>query len=221
LGSPGASSWGYIITKRGIETNPDKISAIGEIGQVKNVKDVQRLMGCLVSLISFVSWLGERRLPLYKWLKKSDSFCWTDETQRVLDDLKALISKPLVLASLDPSETLLLYMVATTHVIFTALVVEREEHRHVYKVQWPVYYISKVLSDCDTHYNQVEKLLYAVLTTKRNLLHYFESHPIRVVTSFGIKEIIGNRLATGRITKWALELMGLDIYYVPQTAIKS
>jgi hypothetical protein len=42
-----------------------------------------------------------------------------------------------------------------------------------------------------------------------------------VVTSFGLGEVIGNRLTTGRITKWALKLMGLDISYVPQTLIKS
>jgi hypothetical protein len=53
------------------------------------------------------------------------------------------------------------------------------------------------------------------------LLHYFESNPIWVVTSFGLREIIGNRLATGRIAKWALELMRLDVAHILQTAIKS
>jgi hypothetical protein len=42
-----------------------------------------------------------------------------------------------------------------------------------------------------------------------------------VVTSFGLGEIIRNYLSTGRITKWALELMGLDMTYVPQMVIKS
>jgi hypothetical protein len=100
-------------------------------------------------------------------------------------------------------------------------VVEREELGHIYKVQQPVDYISKVLSNYETCYNQVHKLLYAVLIMKRKLLHYFDSHPIRVVTSFRLREIIGNRLTTGRIAKWALELMGLDLAYVPQTTIKS
>jgi hypothetical protein len=72
---------------------------------------------------------------------------------------------------------------------------------HVYKVQMPVYYISKVLSNCETRYNQVQKLLYAILIMKCKLLHYFESHPIHVVTSFGFEEIVGNHLSTGRITK--------------------
>jgi ribonuclease HI len=62
-----------------------------------------------------------------------------------------------------------------------------------------------------------KKLLYAVLSTKHKIMHYFESHPIRVVTSYEVRKIIGNRLATKRIAKWALELMGLDITYVPQT----
>jgi hypothetical protein len=41
--------------------------------------------------------------------------------------LKALISKPPVLASPKPSETILLYITTTTQVISAALVVEREE----------------------------------------------------------------------------------------------
>jgi hypothetical protein len=54
-----------------------------------------------------------------------------NEMQKKLDDLKALISKPLVLASPKPSETLLLCVVATTQVISAALVVERDEPGHI------------------------------------------------------------------------------------------
>jgi hypothetical protein len=121
--------------------------------KVKNVKDVQWLMGCLTTLSHFVSRLEECELTLYKLLKKSDSFRWTDEMQKALDDLMAIISKPPILASPEPGETLLLYVVATTLVISTTLVVEREEPEHIYKVQRPVYNISKVLSDYETRYN--------------------------------------------------------------------
>jgi hypothetical protein len=51
-------------------------------------------------------------------------------------------------------------------------------------------------------------LLYAILITKCMLLHYFDSYPVRVVTSLRLGEIIRNRLATGRIAKWAFELLG-------------
>jgi hypothetical protein len=171
------------------------------------------------SAISCPGW-GNAGSPI-QVIKNSDFFWWTDKAQKALDDLKTLISKPPVLASLKPNETLLLYVLATTQVTNAALVVEWEEPGHVYKVQWPVYYISKVLSDCETRYNQVQNLLYAILIMKHKVLHYFESHPIRVVTSFGLGEIVRNRLAMGRIVMWTLELMGLNITYVPQTAIKS
>jgi hypothetical protein len=40
------------------------------------------------------------------------------------------------------------------------------------------------------------------------LRHYFESHPVTVVSSFPLGEIIQCREASGRITKWAVEIMG-------------
>jgi hypothetical protein len=63
--------------------------------------------------------------------------------------------------------------------------------------------------------------LYVILITKRKLHHYFESHTVTVVTSFPLGELVQNQDATGRIVKWALELMGQGISYAPQIAIKS
>jgi hypothetical protein len=53
----------------------------------------------------------------------------------------------------EPGRTLHRYVTTITQVISAALVVEREEPEHVYKVQRLVYYIRKVLSDCNTRYN--------------------------------------------------------------------
>ena len=88
-------------------------------------------------------------------------------------------------------------------------------------MQRPVYFISEVLSDSKTYYSQIQKLLYTVLITKRKLCHYFESHPVIVVTSFPLGEVIHSHDATGRTAKWALELMDQGISYAPRTAIKS
>ena len=110
---------------------------------------------------------------------------------------------------------------ATTQVVNAALVVEWEEEGHALKVQRPMYSISEVLSDSKTSYPQIQKLLYVVLITKRKQRHYFESHTVIVVMSFPLGEVIQNQDATGRIVKWALELMGQGIAYASRTAIKS
>ena len=55
----------------------------------------------------------------------------------------------------------------------------------------------------------------------RKLLHFFTDHEVSIVTSYPLGNIIRNRDAAGRISKWALELMGHDIRYIPRTTIKS
>ena len=63
--------------------------------------------------------------------------------------------------------------------------------------------------------------LYAVILTRRKLQQYFESHPVTVVSSFPLGEIIQCREASGRIAKWAVEIMGETISFAPRKAIKS
>ena len=76
-----------------------------------------------------------------------------------------------------------------------------------------MYFISEVLSNSKTHCSPIQKLLYATLITKRKLRHYFESHPVTVVTSFPLGEVVQNQDTTGRTVKWVLKLMGQGIAY--------
>ena len=58
-----------------------------------------------------------------------------------------------------------------------------------------------MLSETKTCYPQIQKLLYAVVLARRKLRHYFEAHPITVVSSFPLGEIVYNREVTGMIAK--------------------
>jgi hypothetical protein len=63
--------------------------------------------------------------------------------------------------------------------------------------------------------------LYAILITRKKLRYYFEPHPIMIISSFPLGEVIQNGEAMRRIAKWVVELMGEGITYAPQKAIKS
>ena len=63
--------------------------------------------------------------------------------------------------------------------------------------------------------------MYGILITSRKLRHYFDEYKISAITDFPLEDILHNRDATGRISKWAVELGALEINLKPRTAIKS
>jgi hypothetical protein len=171
---PSGKLLGFIISHRGIEANPEKISAITKMKAPTCIKDVQKLTGCMAALNKFISKLGERGLSFFKLLKHQEKFVWTPQADQALAQLMDFLSKPPVLTAPCKKEQLLLYLAATTHVVSTAIVVKRQEDGHAYPVQRPVYFVSEVLSESKARYQPVQKLLYAVLITSRKLQHYFQ-----------------------------------------------
>jgi ribonuclease HI len=212
---------GYIVSQWRIEPNPEKVTALECMGLIRDLKGVQKVLGCLAALRCFISRLGEKGLPLYRLLKKHERFSYTVEAQEALDKLKATLAHAPILTPPRDGEPLYLYIAATTQVVSAVIVVERMEEGHALPVQRPIYYISKVLSETKARYLQIQKLLYAVVLARRNLRHYFEAHPVTVVSSFPLGEIIRNPDVAGRIAKWSVELMGETLAYAPRKAIKS
>jgi hypothetical protein len=100
-----------------------------------NKKDIKKLTGMMVAQGRFISKLDEKGLPFFKLLKKADKFVWGDEAQKAFEALKESLTTPLIMTPLIPKETLLLYISATTNVVNTVLIAEREEERQVYPVQ--------------------------------------------------------------------------------------
>ena len=104
-------------------------------------------------LSRFISRLGEKGLPFFQLLKASEKFEWSEEADAAITQLKQFLTSPPVLTTPREDKTLLLYIAATNRVVSTAMVVERDEPNHIYKVQRPVYFISEVLSESKTRYS--------------------------------------------------------------------
>jgi hypothetical protein len=112
------------------------------------------LTGMMAALGRFINKLGEKVLPLFKLLKKSNKFEWTDEANQALEELKTFLTTPPIMVPPAPRETLLLYIFTSIQVVSAVLVSERPEEGYPYPIQRPVYYISKVMSDSRIRYPQ-------------------------------------------------------------------
>jgi hypothetical protein len=135
FGVPRGMLLGYIVSQRGIEPNPEKVTALERMGPIQYLKGVPKVLGCLATLSRFISRLGEKGLPLYRLLKKHERFSWTIEAREVLDKLKATLARASILTPPQDGEPLYLYVTATTQVVSAVIVVERTEEGHALPVQ--------------------------------------------------------------------------------------
>jgi hypothetical protein len=152
FGVPRGMLLGYIVSQRGIEPNPEKVTAPKRMGPIRDLKGVQKVLGCLAALSRFISRLGEKGLPLYRLLKKHECFSWTVEAQEALDKIKATLARAPILTPPQDGEPPYLYVAATTQAVSAVIVVERTGEGHALPVKRPVYYISEVLSETKARY---------------------------------------------------------------------
>ena len=122
---------GFMVSQRGIETNPNKIRAIIEMAPPRNVKEVHSLNNKVAVLNRFVSRATNKCLPFFRTLKKS--FEWTVECRLTFEDLKTYLSSPSLLSPSQPEEELFLYLAVSSTTVSTTLVKEED------RVQKPIY----------------------------------------------------------------------------------
>src|ERR1041384_4332180 len=127
FGVPAGKLLGYIVSERGIEVNPEKINAIMNLQKPASIKGVQRLTGCVAALSRFISRLGKKAIPLYRLLRKSETFVWDDEADQALESLKKQLSQAPILAAPKPKEPMLLYIAANNRAVSDVVDVERKE----------------------------------------------------------------------------------------------
>ncbi|GKU90839.1 hypothetical protein SLEP1_g4783 [Rubroshorea leprosula] len=205
---------GYVVSKKGIEVNPEKVEAVQQMEPPKTVKDVQRLTGRVAALHRFVARSAEKCLPFFKALREPKNFQWTTECQQAFDELKRYLASAPLLSKPVEGECLYLYLGVTEEAVSSVLL--REENKH----QKPICYVSKVLQGAEQNYPLAQKAAFALVSTARKLRAYFQSHQIVVYTDFPLRKILQKPELSGRLIGWSVELSEYDLEFQPRTTIK-
>uniref|UniRef100_A0A2N9GNE9 Uncharacterized protein n=1 Tax=Fagus sylvatica TaxID=28930 RepID=A0A2N9GNE9_FAGSY len=106
---------GHIVSRRGIEANPDQIAALINLAEPRNVKQVQRLTGMIVALGRFISRSADKCKPFFRLLGKRSRFEWHEECSVAFQAIKAYLSTPPCLSIPNPGEPLFLYLAVSDH----------------------------------------------------------------------------------------------------------
>ncbi|GKV18246.1 hypothetical protein SLEP1_g28653 [Rubroshorea leprosula] len=205
---------GYVVSKKGIEVNLEKVQAVRQMEPPKTVKDVQRLTGRVAALHRFIARSAEKCLHFFKALREPKNFPWTAECQKAFDELKQYLASAPLLSKPVEGESLYMYLGVTEEAVSSVLL--REENKN----QKPICYVSKVLQGAEQKYPLVEKAFFALVCAARKLRAYFQSHQIVVYTDFPLRKILQKPKLSGRLIGWSVELSEYDLKFQPRTTIK-
>lgn len=208
---------GFLVHERGIEIGKRSMKAIQEIAPPTDKTELQFLIGKINFVRRFISNLSGRIEPLTPLLKlKADQeFKWTEQHQKVLDEIKLYLSSPPVLMPAQTGGPFRLYLSADQKSMGSALTQVQDGKERV------IFYLSRRLIDSETRYQEIERLALCLYFSCTKLRYYLlPAECVVVCKSDVIKYILSAPVLKGRLRKWMLVLAKFDLKYESDKAVK-
>lgn len=202
---------GFIISKRGVHTCPDKIDAIKNVAAPTNVSELRSFLGLVMYYAKFVPNISTILAPLYALLRKEVKYEWSAECTRAFEKVKSLLVSSDVLAHYSPALPLVLTTDASG--VGVGAVISQLQPGGAER---PVAYASRVLNAAEKAYSQIEREALAIIYGVRKFHQYLYGRKFTLrtdhkplVTIFGDKTGIPV-MAASRMQRWAVILAGYD-----------
>ena len=83
-----------------------------------------------------------------------------------------------------------------------------------------MYFVNTVLRDARALYPKPQKLLLALLVASSKLQHYFQGHPIKVVSAYPLERVLRSPNPAGRVAEWNIELQAFQLEFSTTGVVK-
>ncbi|CAK1591123.1 unnamed protein product [Parnassius mnemosyne] len=201
---------GYVISKDGIHTCPDKIKAIVDTPVPTNVSELRAYIGMIMYYAKFVKNIRTILAPLYNLLRTGIKFDWCDDCQRAFKKVKELLSSSKILMHYSSDLPIVLTCDASSvgvGAVISHLTPEGER---------PVAYASRSLTAAERAYSQIDREALAIVFGVRKYHQYLYGRKFILRTDHKpLTHIFGKKtgipvMAASRIQRWAVLLSGYD-----------
>lgn len=192
---------GYIIDKKGLRVDPEKVQAILSIPTPSNIREVRCFMGMASWYRRFVPHFSTVIAPLCHLLKKSSKWHWTPQCDEAFNTIKEyLISAP-ILHCPDFTKPFVVQTDASAYGLGAVLSQEFPEGERV------ICYLSRSLTKSERQYSTTERECLGVLWALEKLRPYIEGAEFTVVTDHHSLVWLNNlKDPCGRLCRWAVRL---------------
>lgn len=203
---------GFIIDKRGVRPDPDKVAAIRSLPSPTSVREVRSFIGMCSYYRRYVPNFSKIAEPLVSFTKKYAKIKWNDQCQQAFNYIKDSLTVIPLLSYPDPNKEYLLYTDALDTAVGASLVQPMNDNDDevilgVRKEIKPLYYLSHKLRDTQTRWSTVEKEAFAIHFALQKLDHYLHSAKFIIRTDHKpLKYLLDAPMKNKKIELWALSI---------------
>lgn len=189
---------GHIISAKGVQTDPKKVSAVQQWPYPTTLKQLRGFLGLAGYYRRFIKSFGELARPLTD-LTKKNAFHWSEEAAIAFDKLKAALTSAPVLALPDFSREFVIETDASSKGMGAVLM----QNGH------PLAFISKALSIKQQALSVYEKELLAILMAVKHWHHYLIPKKFLIRTDQkSLRYLLTQKITTPLQQTWLAKLMG-------------
>jgi hypothetical protein len=207
---------GYIVSKKGVYIDLERIKAINELNPPTSKKGVQSFFGKINFVRRFVPDYATIVKPINLLLKKDQRFEWTQDIQNSFNNIKHAITTTPVLISPDFDRDFIIYSFSTEGTMASVLTQKNLRGEEI-----PISFMSKTLHDYELKYSEIEKHALSLVKVVAHFRSYIlNSHVIAYVPSSPVKMLLNQQLREGKWENWLAKIQEYDIEITPLKEIK-
>ncbi|UYV64177.1 K02A2.6-like [Cordylochernes scorpioides] len=198
---------GHVIDKMGLHKTNDKIRAVLDAPELLNVTQLRAFLGLITYYHKFIRNAADVLSPLYALLKKGTKWHWSTECRKAFRQIIEIISSDQILIAYDPKLPIRLSCDSSSYglgAVLSQIDVDGNER--------PIYFISRILSQAENKYSQIDKECLRIIWALKKFNNYLFGRKFELITDnkplYHIlnpkREISSNMSA--RLQRWALIL---------------
>ena len=190
---------GFVVNENGIQTNPEKVSAIRNLAPPRTLKELRRFLGMSGYYRTCVRDYAAISASLTELMKKGVVWEWTEIHQKSFDALKEALVGSEVIAYPDPTKPYKLFTDSSDYALGAVLV------QCVNGVEKVIQYVSKKLNPAQRKWAVIEKEAWAVVYALKKLRPYLYGAEFTIYTDHKpLKSLFLGEVNNTKVQRWAV-----------------